>query len=197
MMNVVAKYFFYGLLIALVYSCEEPKKTPVKKVQAPAAQPKLEYLTYGLPRPPDRQNAESLVAKRWGFSFKTVAGCEVTEKLTDSVAAHNHQIDLILEKKHGKEWYKPFSKLVDAELITYKKIIALLEKQERNILKNKELKKEDTRLLYYLDATPDPLVYNASAEGLRKVKNQYERVIFYHYLINLKTAEVKLTDTEL
>lgn len=104
---------------------------------------------------------------------------------------------MILEKKHGKEWYKPFKKAVDAELINYKKIIALLKKQEVNIRKNKELKKEDTRLLYFLYTTPNPLIYNASAKGLNKVKDQYERVIFYRYLINLKTDEVKLTGSEL
>lgn len=189
----LSKCFFYCLIFIAVGSCKEP----VKKVQLPAVKPvsvqqKPEYLIYGLPQPPDRQNAEAIIASRWGFSFKTVAGCEVSEKLADSVAVHNHKIDLILEKKHGKKWYKPFKKLVDAELITYKKIILLLDRQERNIRKNEELKKEDGGLYYILYATKNPLVYQASAEGLRKIKNRYERITFYKYLVNAKTAEVTL-----
>ncbi len=163
-----SRCLYYGIVLIMCGSCRES----TMKVKTPAVTKKLEYLIFGLPPAADRQNAEAIVADRWGFSFKTVGGCVVTEKLTDSVAEHNHQIDLILERTHGKDWYTPFKKEVDKEMLVDKRVIALLSQEKRNINKANELITEDGILQYTLYATTHPLIYKASAEALKQLKGE-------------------------
>jgi len=182
------KYLALGLAVMLLGSCQ----TRETKAQAPVVHQQMEYLTYGLPPAPDRQSAENVVASRWGFRYKTVAGCVVTTQLTDSVEAHNKAIDRILSKKHGEKWYVPFNKLVNTQLTTNKKIFMLLDREPNNNRARAGLKKQGYNLQYDLQPTASMQVYNASAGGLQQFKGKIRWVSFYRYQVNLKTNTVRL-----
>ena len=157
---------------------------------------KLVFLTYGMPIPGDRRNAENVIANKWGFYTKSVAGCIVTKQLTDSVADHNKLVQQAMNERFGKGWDKKFEREVARELTIQQKVIVLLDKLPSNIKKRLELEKEGNGLHYYLSPAKDTLLYNADAEGWGTVKGKYVWVSYYRYLVDVKHLTVKiLSDT--
>lgn len=63
----------------------------------------LIMLVYGLPDF-EKQQVEMVIAGQYGFKFKTVAGCVVSDALRDSVATENQKTEAILVQRFGKEW---------------------------------------------------------------------------------------------
>jgi len=126
---------------------------------------KLVYLTYGLPPTEVHQNATKVVAARWGFTFRGVAGCMVTKKLADSVAAHNYIVNQIMVGKYGNDWYKKYDKEVTREQKKVQEMTNLVDK-ERYIINTRALLEKGGNGLHYLfKPTADTNRYTVIAEG--------------------------------
>jgi len=63
----------------------------------------LEFYTYGLPGP-HGDRIHNTVGRRWGFTYRAVAGCEVAQELLDSVERHNRMTEEVIVARHGKDW---------------------------------------------------------------------------------------------
>ncbi|MBS7564169.1 hypothetical protein KHS38_07105 [Mucilaginibacter sp. Bleaf8] len=150
------------------------------------------FYTYGLPGPAESENATSVVAAKWGFGYKSVAGCTVSEKLVDSVQKHNEQVEEGLIKKYGKDWRARFNKEAATELAAHKRVIALLDKQKQNIHKRTELEKEGNELQYYISPAGKEQLYEAKAVGWAKINGKEAYVSYYKYIVDLNNATVKL-----
>ena len=98
--------FLISMVINIV-SCNLEKKKMVNNDKS------LIVLVYGLPNF-EKQHAEMIIAKQYGFKFKTVAGCTVSEALRDSVAIKNRITEDILAQRYGKEWKFRFYANVDS-----------------------------------------------------------------------------------
>ncbi len=138
------------------------------------------------------ENASYIVANKWGFRDKRIAGCVVTKALVDSVKEHNNQVNKALTAKFGKDWHAKFDKEVEDEFTTEKKAIALLNQQTTTIQKRKGLEKEGNGLSFHLDLTGKNSVYTANAIGWGKVNGKDGYVSYYKYLINLNNSKVTL-----
>jgi hypothetical protein len=52
----------------------------------------------------DKTFAQEKVSKLYGFSFKQVAGCTVTNEIIGSISRHNKAVDKILAKRISTDW---------------------------------------------------------------------------------------------
>jgi len=100
------RVLFFISLIFYISGCN-PKKKEVTDHHH-----ELIMLVYGLPDF-ERQEAEMVIAKQYGFKFKTVAGCMVSDTFRDSVEINNRKTEDILVQRYGKEWKFRFYADVD------------------------------------------------------------------------------------
>ena len=63
---------------------------------------KLRLLTYGIPPDFASENAQSVIAEKWGLEFDRVGACTLTEELVGSVRRHNKKVQALIEKKIWK-----------------------------------------------------------------------------------------------
>lgn len=153
---------------------------------------KLDILIAGLPEPLSQQNADQVVAARWGFRYKRVAGCMVTQRLNDSIDQHNKKVFEALTEKFGKDWDKREQKEQDAELLTEKKVIVLLNQLKQNKQKQAELYKQGNGLDYWMEESNIKLQYIVNADGWDKIKGEDEWVRYYKYMVDLNNNSVKM-----
>lgn len=150
----------FTLITVLALSCS----TKGQKVAPPRKDTTLRILVYGLPDF-ERQNAEGLIAKKYGFMFCGVAGCDVSEELEDSVKKENKPVYALLEQKYGSGFWKRFRAEVEEEYQTEKEVEKLLWQQPYLKQKDAELANEGNGLHFDMDWTPKKGVYAVIAYG--------------------------------
>lgn len=107
------KYIFRSFfLIAIGLSCT----AKAQEVGRTTRDTSLQLLSYGLQRP-WHQNARTLVAEKYGFSYKTIAGCVVTKELVDSANRRNIAVRKKLEQRYGPDFWSRFENEVKAEML--------------------------------------------------------------------------------
>ena len=139
---------------------------------------KLVYLTYGLPKEAISANAQWVIANKWGFTYKGVAGCIVNNELADSVQVHNDIVSTVLTKKFGENWNNKFDKEVVTELRKEQAIIALVKKEKYIINTEALLHKDGNGLQFTLDPVIGTL-YNVTASGWDMRAEKPRWVIYY------------------
>lgn len=152
----------------------------------------LRLLTYGLPNF-EMQNAENVVAARYGFHYYGVGDCDVNQELEDSVKKVNAPVYAYLEKRHGKGWCDNFTKDVEKEFLVQKEVLSLLEKEPVIIKRQKLLEKDSNGLEYILEEITTSK-YDVLAYGWGKLtpNTKEELVVYYHLVVDLKKKSVKL-----
>lgn len=112
------------------------------------------YQVYGLPSENGREISQA--AQLMGFSYVSIAGCEVNSTLTASVEANNRKSDSILQKKIGKNWEKVLYRKADS-LFALNTIALKLAKS--NPLVNKINHRYENHLTYIVDPLPTKNLY--------------------------------------
>ncbi len=154
---------------------------------------KYRLLTYGLPNF-GMQNAEYVVAEKWGIEYYAVAGCVVSQELIDSVEKHNDAVEPLIKKKYGEDWYKKFQKEVEAEYEIEQKVIALLDQLDYIVKKKQELDKEGNGLDYTMSPVKKTSKYEVSVSGWGILNGQPEWVSYYRLLVDHQKKTVQLLD---
>jgi hypothetical protein len=155
----------------------------------------LRFLTYGMPNF-EKQNAENIIAKKWGIEFYAVAGCIVTNKLVDSVEKHNKRIENLAIQRFGKNWEDKFRKEIDTEFETEQKIKTLLTSLKYIAKKDADLEKDGNGLHFYMSPTDSPSFYNVSVSGWGKINGRDEWVSYYRLTVNYSKKKVSLISNE-
>jgi len=150
-------------------------------------------LVYGLPNF-ERENAQNIVAKKYGFSFYPVAGCLVSQELIDSTAKENNIVRGVLIKKYGKDFWSRFEKEVNKEQKQQEKVIKILSKQPFLQALEQQLNKDGNGINYYLEPTGNLNEYDANIYGWGVYNNTSARVSFYRLKVNLKSQVVSIAD---
>lgn len=159
--------------------------------QNKSAKRTFRVLVYGLPDF-ERQNAQNVIAEKWGIEFYPVAGCTVSQELQDSVEQENKKVDPLIERKYGKDWYKRYDKEVNAEFEIEKKVSAQIDKLNYIRKKQTEMEKEGNGLHYIMSPVSNSTKYNVSIEGWGKWKGEDEWLTYYKLVVDYKTKTVKL-----
>jgi hypothetical protein len=180
------------LIVLVIIACCSCKRQSHRSDSIKWGGNKLVFYTYGAPEAPIRKNATNVVAAKWGFGYKSVAGCLVNKALTDSVQRHNNMVEQALVEKYGKAWNIRFDKEVNAELAAQQKVTALLNKQQLNLHKRAILNKEGKGLNYYIKPVNDNQLYQVSAEGWLDTKGKPTYVSYFRFRVDLKNSTVKL-----
>ena len=107
-MKYISRLFF---LVAISLSCA----AKAQKIGTVPTDTSVQLLSYGLQRP-WHQNARNLIAEKYGFSYKTIAGCVVTKELVDSANKRNTAVRKKLEERYGHDFWPRFEKEVKAEM---------------------------------------------------------------------------------
>ena len=153
-------------------------------------------LTYGEPPQMDWQQAEHVVADRWGIEYLSLAGCAVTRSFTDSVAEHNTRVESLIEKKFGASWKTTFTKEVQEELAKQNVAAALLDTEPLIMSKRKELEKAGNGLHYQF--TPiSKNQYSVSASGWGQSEGNDAYVSFFRYVVDIESRKVSLTSNQI
>jgi hypothetical protein len=186
------RIFSFLSLIATVFFCCDCKSQTQK-----ADKKLLPYtiLVYGLPNF-ERQNAEGVIAKKYGIRFYAVAGCVVTRGLEDSVEKENKPAYTAIEKKYGKDFWKKFNREVDEEFVKEENVKEILGKQQYINSKQRELEKEGNGLSYIMNPKGSG-IYDIIAYGWGKVKEENKLVIYYRLLVYTDDRSVKMINNKI
>lgn len=105
----MTKYFLFGMISMAVICCKEKAAGSSGKENVIPDHLYDKILTYGLPDT-ERQKLSDGISEKWKIIHVDVAGCEVTQKLMDSVAAENSRTYANLERKYGRDWKERYEK---------------------------------------------------------------------------------------
>lgn len=159
--------------------------------QAQTVQSKYRLLVYGLPNFL-RQNAEDVIANKWGIEFYPVGDCSTPREIADSAEKHNTVVKARIAKKYGRNWSKRFDKEVDAEFARQQQITAWAESLD--YVKKKKEQMEANGELFFNLLTPVPHThkYDVQIRGWEKYQGEDIFFRFYRFEVDYKTKHIKL-----
>jgi len=158
---------------------------------------RLVYLTYGFPLVPITENAQRVTANRWGFTYKSVAGCLVTRELMDSVGVHNSLVSGILIKSHGRSWGHKFDDEVLSEYKREESIDTIIRNLTYVKKKDTLLKKEGNGLHLKMDPIPGTTEYDVEATGWLISNNTPKWVNYYRLRVDYQSGAVVLISNKI
>lgn len=115
------KALFILLLLLILFSCKD--KQYQQKTDSFAKEMKLDsnatfrLLRSGVPPEAKVENALKIIGKKWGIAYYWVAGCIVSDKLSDSIEKNNSEVLKQIDSKFGKDWYFKFNQEVKQQII--------------------------------------------------------------------------------
>ncbi len=107
----------------------------------------LKMLTYGLPDV-EWLDAAIIVSKNYGFTYYSVAGCIVSQKLIDSIGIENKKTRTILEIRNGMDWQTKFDREVKDMRILLTRANNVLKKSKYFKIINKYFDANELGLCY-------------------------------------------------
>lgn len=156
-------------------------------------------LEYGLPPGNVYLDARATIADNWGIKFNSVAGCIVSEHLTDSVRKHNKTTYAKIIDKFGKEWQTQFDEEVDKELKIQIIVRELISTQPYIIKLDSTLAVDGNGLHYFL--TPENsnsrTTYLAVVFGWGDWNGDIKLVTYYELTINMTTKNVEIVSDKI
>lgn len=182
--------FLLGVLFTLIISCKNNADT-TNTAETVTVDTTLKILIYGLPNMEQRR-AMNTVAKKYGFTYFAVAGCIISEKLSDSVRKENKRVYEILERRFGNNWRPTFAAEVDTMQQLQQQVEALVKKEQYIINKESELEKDGNGLEYLIDPIAGQNTFDVKAYGWEQCNGETELVIYYKMTVDLsKKAVIK------
>ena len=181
-------HLFTILLLILFTACQQDSKNDTQFNKGE----KLRLLTYGILLDFASENAQSVIAEKWGLEFYRVGGCTFTKELVDSVRRHNKKVEVLIEKKYGKSWEVTFDKEINEELNKQKIAYSLLDKEKRITIMQTALLKEGNALQYHFKKLTNG-TYIVSVTGWGQIKGIDAYVSYFRYLVDIENKQVKLT----
>ncbi len=136
------------LTLLFLAACHGKKPdAPQHRIALDTPRPKLEFYSYGLANF-DGDRARFRTARAWGFSYRSIAGCEVSRELIDSAARHNRIVDAALLRKHGSGWKTQFEKEVEEAIVLDKALQRIAPKAAAIAAAQKTLDSQGKGLLF-------------------------------------------------
>lgn len=106
---------FFLLILCMILSCKK-EETNNKY---------FTILGYGLPNMLNIEGRNG-IAEKWKIKYVDVAGCEVDQKLMDSVNTENKKTFAKLENRYGKDWKVRYDKNVEDFMINKVDVMGIL-----------------------------------------------------------------------
>lgn len=183
------KNLLLGILVIITASCEKGSHNMLAKEEQ--NQSKDEYYTilgYGMPDM-ERQRLVEGISEKWKIKNIDVAGCEVTQELTDSVAAENKKTYAALEKRYGKDWKVRYEKDIEAFIMKQADImdILIVNKPFREKLKSCNI--EIDGVIKEVKQLTNSEVYDVTVYDFDK---NYKKIICCTVQVNTKDRTVNL-----
>lgn len=179
----------FTLLVLFALSCKNQSAN--KQNNSKTADTTLTLLTYGEPYR-ERDRAEDVVAKKYGFKILAVAGCVVSEDLIDSVDRVNKRVNKLLDQRLGPNWRPGYEKEVDTMMEWQLQVEALVKKQPYITATEKEMQ----GLSYFIDPIEQPNTFFVKAYGWGKGDSEYVLYSYYKLTVDLaKQVVIKNSDT--
>ena len=146
----------------------------------------MQIWTVGLPDYA-RQEVMDRIAQKYGFEFFAVSGCEVTKEMRENVKQHNDEVRATLALKHGEGWWDRFQKEVNEVLTVRINAEKLVRSQNFVINKTRELNSIQKDIQLFTEEKGNGK-FMVRVLGL---ENNQE-IVYYSYLVNIKTDAVDL-----
>lgn len=131
-------YFFILIYSTLFFSCKQENRTnpadfkPVqKKDSVLSGESTFTLLTYGELPPVLYNNAQDIIGKKYNIQFKETAGCEVNEKLIDSIKTFNDKTTFQMNEFYKREMKGEINAGINSEF-TY---LTSLDRKLRTLVK--------------------------------------------------------------
>lgn len=170
--------------VLMIFQCSSSTQAQNKKVRYP-------ILVYGVPPDPITQNAERVVAEKWGVEFIAVAGCDIPNDKKDSVQQHNQQVYDLLAEQNGQDWQIQFYKEIEEEALREQKIMEIIDK---DIAWQKRLAKEKNGdyFLYQFYPIHGTENYDVKVSNYEEWKSKNSRVIYFKLRVDKTHQKVKI-----
>ncbi|MCD2424925.1 hypothetical protein LQ567_19230 [Niabella pedocola] len=163
----------------------------ISTTQAQTASPKYRLLVYGLPNF-SRQNAEDVIAHKWGIEFYPVGDCTTPQEIADSAEKHNTAVKALIAKKYGRQWNKRFDEEVNAEFARQRQIIEWIESLDYVKKKKAEMEANEEIFFNLLTPIPHTYKYDVQIRGWEKHNDDDVFYRFYRFEVDYKNRRVKL-----
>ncbi|PKF75781.1 hypothetical protein [Chryseobacterium sp. PMSZPI] len=158
--------FLFLLMITVVFACKEENNRVVSlnKENTPLQDTYFTVLGYGYPDV-TRQELTYGVSEKWRIKNIDVAGCEVTQKLIDSVATENAKTFAAIEKKYGKNWKEKYEQDILNFEIKRREVVGLL----------------NVSPLFRVQLKACNMKINEANKEIKQLKSEIYEVVVYSY----------------
>lgn len=175
----MARIFILILLVGLSQNNLAAQNNDIEKT----------ILEYGHPLPNEVINARATIAEKWGITFKSVAGCFVSEHLRDSIKNHNESTRSEISREFGIDWESKFEIQLENELEIQLKARKLINSQAYMREGNKK---------YYLILSPGAVnnSYDVKAFNWGDWNGEEKLVVFYEIFVDVQNAFVLLRNDQ-
>ena len=188
--------YFFVLAILVFLSC---KDNPTNNITSPISDTNillkdhtnrskdttLRILSAGMPI--IWAHSYNIIAKKWGFQYYHIGGCEVTQELLDSIDANNIYVDSILRKRYGDSWKTKFNKEESIEDSINQIIINLLDHVPLVIEKRKA---HSENIRYTLEPISNSSKYKV--EGNYVMSNPIRGFRAFSILVDYRTKAIQI-----
>jgi len=178
----------FCIILILACTSNRPKNGSINKNDSI-----ITVLTYGYPTMYVFQ--EGKVARKYGFRHISVADCNVTDRLKDSVGKVNKIAFEKIEKLNGKDWLEKYKNDILTEFSRDSTIITKIE--NLNFIKDKdnELGKRNNGLDFFVDSVLGQDIYRVNILGYLDSTSElvsYFRVYYNYRLLDTISIDKKI-----
>lgn len=135
-----------------------------------------------------RPHSLDIVANKWGFEYRHIGGCDVSQELLDSMETNNDFVYSILNRRFGNGWKKKFDKEVKEEDQRDQKVIKIVDRIPIVIGKRKS--NDDKTVRYTLEPIPHTSKYKV--EGNFVASDPIRVIRTFSLLVDYKTKETQI-----
>jgi uncharacterized transporter YbjL len=140
----------------------------------------------------EHDRANETIGRKYNIAYVSVAGCEVTTELLDSIHKENEKTSKALIEKFGTSWSQTFRNEVKQMLVTQKKIDALLQQNKIVAAKQKQIaKKDEVSLIYTINLTERKNIFKVAITYYAKENEVFTLKHFKTAFVNLQTKHIQ------
>lgn len=187
----------YGWMMLVSAACGHPKSQAPPQQKAPVDSSEILRPTFQVFGYRDGKDRERQVVATWyGFRYKVVAGCEVSDSLLRSIEQHNKITDSVLTSRLGPSYRQRFQRSVDSLYAVDSAAIEIARSDEfvRDFERSTEKHNEEynfyPNLTYIVHFTPLDHQKLVDLQGYGVVHDWVRRVSYLRITVDMEKKKV-------
>lgn len=181
------------LILGLVLGgCIQEEVLPRSPLMPPQL---MEIYTTGLPSI-EHGKVANTVARKYGFRYRAIAGCVITNEVAEKKYRNNKLVYSILKIKWGDSWRERFNIEVDSAIKVHHKIDSLLENEKYVSEANKRFYNYGYSFSYHITPTLNHTVFLVSVYAPPINLTDSTCTIYYKTKVDIQQQKVEMLSSQ-